>query len=105
MCCTVVYEQTSLKPTLGDTAVYVLESILDTHAVSGAGMGFLFSKPKKYWVPDHRRLNDLLDEQQQRWYCTTRGQGYMMSQYMMSCTQLHAVSGDRRKLLSRLILR
>jgi hypothetical protein len=41
-------------------------------------MGFLFSKPKKYWVPEHRRLNDLLDEQQQRWQTKTDMTGWQI---------------------------
>jgi hypothetical protein len=27
-------------------------------------MGALFSKKKKYWVPEHRKLDDLLEDPQ-----------------------------------------
>ena len=41
-------------------------------------MGFLWSKPVKYWVPEDRKLKDLLDEDQQRWKTATDLTGWQI---------------------------
>jgi hypothetical protein len=38
-----------------------LKSFLPAHVKP---MGALFSKKKKYWVPEHRKLDDLLEDPQ-----------------------------------------